>query len=147
MYERLKERLIKEEGKKTRLYRDTSQRPGFENRTGKVTIGVGYNIDELGLPDDIIMMLLDRGIEKAEADLLSVFPWTSSLDEARRGVLIDMSVNLGIKKLSEFTHMLEAVASGRYSEASSHMINSLWARQVGFRATRLAEIMRTGKDE
>jgi len=46
------------EGFDKNLYRDTSDRLGFEGKKGKLTIGWGYNIDDKGLPLDICQMLL-----------------------------------------------------------------------------------------
>lgn len=143
--EKLRDRIILSEGKRTRLYRDTSGEIGFEGRTGKVTIGVGYNIDDLGLPDDIIMVLLDRTIKNAERDLSRNLPWTDGLDDARREVLVEMCFNLGIKKLMDFHVTLLAVKDGRYADASKAMLISRWADQVGDRAKNLAKIMEKGE--
>lgn len=145
MSETLRNRLILEEGKKNKLYRDTSKKTGFEGRSGKVTIGVGYNIDDLGLPDDIILLLLDRSIAKAEQDLARALPWVSSLDEARREVLVDMVFNMGIETVLEFHTTLFLIQTHDFEGAASRMLQSAWADQVGDRAKRLAEIMRTGR--
>jgi lysozyme len=51
---------------------------------------------------------------------------------------------MGLAGLLQFTNTLAAVREGRYEDAASGMLTSLWARQVGPRATRLAEMMRTG---
>ena len=45
MSETLRDRLVREEGKRNRLYRDTSDKSGFEGRKGQISIGIGYNID------------------------------------------------------------------------------------------------------
>jgi lysozyme len=55
-----------------------------------------------------------------------------------------MTFNLGWSALSRFHHFLEALHKGDYEEAANEMLASLWARQVGERAKRLATQMRTG---
>lgn len=147
--ETLKDRLIRTEGKRNKIYRDTSDKIGFEGKKGKVTVGVGYNIDDLGLPDDIIMMLLDRTIQKATDDLLKYLPWTGNIDWPRKSVLIDMCFNMGIgdstKGLLSFKNTLKLIEEGKYTEASDNMLKSKWATQVGSRAANLARIMKTGE--
>jgi lysozyme len=61
-------------------------------------------------------------------------------------VLLDMSFNLGIVGLLRFKNTLATIRRGDYSKAAAMMLDSLWARQVGKRAVRLAEMMRTGTD-
>lgn len=62
----------------------------------------------------------------------------------RQAVLCSMAFNLGKTKLLEFTNTLRAVKEGRYADAAKGMRNSLWAKQVGNRAERLATLMEQG---
>lgn len=134
------------EGFSKTLYRDTSDKIGFEGKKGKVTIGWGYNIDDKGLPIDILQMLLDRTIQEARNDLSEHFPWTNELDNVRREVLVEMMFNLGLSTFSAFKSTLSAVEKGDYKLASLHMLDSLWAKQVGERAKKLAFKMEFGKE-
>ncbi len=145
MSETLKDRLIRTEGKRSKLYRDTSGQIGFEGKPGKVSIGIGYNIDDNGLPDDIIYMLLDRSIQKATNDLNRYLPWTATLDWPRKSVLIDMIFNMGIGTVLKFHLTLDHIKHGEYREAAKEMRNSLWYRQVKIRAENLCRIMETGE--
>lgn len=134
------------EGFSNKIYRDTSERIGFENKKGKVTVGWGYNIDDKGLPTDICQMLLDREISAATDDLINNYSWVSGLDSVRREVLIEMMYNLGLGKFRAFKMTLSAIENGDYKLASEHMLDSLWAKQVGIRAIRLAKKMETGRE-
>lgn len=142
----LKEHIKLSEGFSKKLYRDTSERIGFENKPGKLTIGWGYNIDDKGLPIDILEILLNREIVAATDDLINNFPWVSELDSVRRDVLIEMMYNLGLKTFSAFKGTLSAVEKGDYKLAALHMLDSLWAKQVGVRANRLAKKMEFGNE-
>lgn len=142
----LKDSIKKFEGFSNRLYRDTADKIGFEGKKGKITIGWGYNIDDLGLDTDICEMLLDRSINRAEKALAINYPWTDNLDEARKEVLLDMIFNMGIATFSAFKATLAAVEKGDYKLAALHMLDSLWAKQVGIRAKKLAHKMEFGKE-
>ena len=67
------------------------------------------------------------------------------LGDVRQAVVVDMSFNLGLTRFSQFTQTLKAISAGNYAAASSYMLDSKWARQVGPRAQRLAKMMRTGE--
>lgn len=111
---------------------------------GKETIGIGRNLTDRGLSKDEVYYLLTNDINIAIGDLTDSYPWFASLDSVRREVLINMCFNLGIIKLSTFKQTLSAIQSGNYSLAHDCMLESLWAKQVGDRATRLATEMKTG---
>ena len=71
--------------------------------------------------------------------------WFKTLDDARQNVLVNMAFNLGVAGLMSFKNMLEYVFHYEYDDAAKEMLNSKWARQVGYRAQELAEQMRTGE--
>lgn len=135
MITNVRDELIQDERLKLRPYRDT---------VGKITIGVGRNLDDVGISGEEAMMLLDNDLARAEAGLKAALPWTSQLDEARFAVLVNMSFNLGLRGLLGFKHFLASVEQGDWKMASLNMINSAWAVQVGDRAKRLANRMLTG---
>ena len=57
--------------------------------------------------------------------------------------MMNMAFNMQGKLLT-FVDTLAAMKRGDYAAAADGMLNSLWARQVGARATRLAAMMRSG---
>ena len=77
--------------------------------------------------------------------VLDRFPWAADLAPARLAVLVNMAFNLGITGLAAFSRTLAHVAAGQYAEASTEMLASLWAKQVGNRAKELSRQMRTGE--
>lgn len=115
---------------------------------GWTTIGVGRLIDKRKggrLRDDEIEYLLQNDITEKTDELIRRLPWAADLDEARKGVLINMAFNLGVSGLLGFRKTLALIEAGDYTKASVEMLDSRWARQVKGRAARLSEQMRTGK--
>ena len=82
-------------------------------------------------------------ISQARTWMLSHFPWANALDDARFGALLNLSYNLGGKLLG-FHKALSAFEAGDYEGAAREFADSAWKTQVGDRATRLCEQIRTG---
>ena len=83
---RLEAQLVKHEGLRLVPYTDT---------VGKLTIGVGHNLDDKGLSPEAIAFILEKDIDDAEYDARSLFPNFDDLSDARKAVLIQMAFNLG----------------------------------------------------
>jgi lysozyme len=130
----LQKQLCLHEGVKLEPYKCTA---------GKLTIGVGRNIEDIGISEEEAMFLLDSDIARVRDELDRALPWWSGLSEARRNVLIDMCFNLGISRLLQFKNALTAIEEGRYDDGATEMLDSRWAKQVGARAENLAEAMRS----
>ena len=88
---------------------------------------------------------LAEDLNTAADEVDRAFPWAESMGVVRWSVLVNMAFNMGIERLSEFHMMLAAAQAGDFEEAAAQMLNSLWASQVGDRATQLAQQMRTGE--
>lgn len=132
--EKLRAQLVLHEGLRLRPYLDS---------VGKMTIGVGRNLDDRGITRDEAMTLLEHDIREAIEDL-ETFPSFAALDPIRQRVLVDMRFNLGPSRFRGFKRTLAAVAAGDYVTAASQMRASLWYRQVKARGVRLANMMETG---
>lgn len=149
----LRSELIRDEGLRLKAYRDS---------VGKLSIGVGRNLDDVGIrPDetralgitkatavkygitnDQAMVLLNSDIYVAEGELDKRIPWWRNLDDVRQRVLMNMVFNMGITTLMTFKNTLNNIGNGNYAAAADSMSKSLWARQVGPRAERLIDLMR-----
>jgi lysozyme len=116
----------------------------YRDSVGKLTIGVGRNLDDVGLRPDEIDLMLENDIGEAEGDARELFPSFDALSDARKAVLLNMCFNLGRSRLSAFHKFRAAVADGDWERAAAEMIESKWAAQVGIRAQRLAKQMREG---
>ena len=128
--------LKKHEGIRFSPYRDT---------VGKLTIGVGHNLDDKPLTKRAVDLILEDDITDTVNDLDSRLPWWRSMDETRQLVIADMCFNMGIGVLLGFKNTLVAMKEGRYTDAAVAMGQSKWAEQVGPRATSLISMMKFGK--
>lgn len=122
-----------DEGYEAKPYRDTQ---------GKLTIGIGRNLDDVGISPAEADMLLQNDIDSAMRSLDIIYPSARKLDQARYHVLVNMTFNMGINKMRQFKKMFAALDQHDYETVSQEMLNSRWAKQVGKRAVRLARIMK-----
>lgn len=134
--EKVKSALRKEEGFSQFLYKDNE---------GYNSIGYGFNLDTVGMYENEAEFILDNRLKLIVAKLFFHFPFFDELNEARQFVLADMGYNLGIEKLLTFHNLLFALQEYNYVNAAQEMLDSKWAQQVGERAVKLADIMRTGE--
>lgn len=111
---------------------------------GRLTVGVGRNLEDRGLSDAEIDTLLSSDIAVAKEDVTRGIPWALALSPVRLSVLHQMCFNLGWPKLRGFTRTLAAMRRGDYAAAAEGMRHSIWYRQVGARAERLAQLMERG---
>lgn len=117
----------------------------YTDSVGKLTIGSGRNLDDKGITQEESDYLLSNDISAAWLSLVSRLECFSRLDTVRQAVLLDMAVNLGTDGLLKFRKTLVLVAGGKYREAATEMLDSVWARQVGRRAERLSRMMASGE--
>lgn len=132
---RLSKQLEIDEGRRRRLYKDT---------VGKWTIGVGRNIEDRGLRDDEIDLMLSNDIDEAVGIARALLPNFDKLDDVRQEVVTNMALNLGMTRLSGFKQFLAALMRFDFQRATAEMMDSKWYEQVGDRGKRLAYAMREG---
>lgn len=120
----------------------------YQDHLGYWTIGVGRLIDQRkggGLSPDEVDYLLRNDIEAKTREVLAALPWVKDLNEPRQAVLIGMAFQMGTAGLLGFKNTLSLVKAGRYTEAATGMLNSLWAQQTPGRASRMARQMQLGE--
>ena len=140
MYEKIKEEIVKHEGKINKIYLD---------HLGNATFGVGH----LVLPTDD----LQEGVEYDDAKIMELFErdFNQALQDARTfikeenidpvafGCVINMAYQLGLPRLLKFKNFQYHLNKCEYESASSEMLDSRWAKQTPNRANELAETMRS----
>lgn len=135
------DQLLRDEGFRSTPYFDTK---------GIKTVGIGHNLEANPLPGEQYPMTVSRAKEVLAQDVARItsklesdLPWVTGLPESIRGVLQNMSFNMGAKGLEAFHHMLADIQAGNYVQAAVEGTNSAWYVQVGDRAKRLMEQLRT----
>ena len=142
----LREMLIRHEGLRLRPYDDAT---GKQHRTGvpirgKLTIGVGRNLDDVGITRAEALTLLDHDIAKVRRDVNRALLWFRGLNRVRQNVVLNMVFNLGLPRFRTFKNTVAAIKEKRWDDAANEMLNSRWERQVKGRARELARMMRRG---
>ena len=127
--------LMVDEGFRSKPYKDT---------VGKLTIGYGRNLEDRGITEREAYKLLKNDAYEVMTQLDKVFPWWSTLTASRQCAVANMGFNLGIKGLLKFKRMLKALEEKKYHTAAEEALDSKWAKQVGDRAERIANIIRWG---
>lgn len=136
---KLIEMLRRHEGVETHAY---------ECSEGKITVGVGRNIDQaggMGLSEDEVDYLLQNDIERVIKELAAEYPWFNGLDDVRKDAMIDIAFNLGATRLRGFRRALTAMEAGNYKDAATEFLDSRWAKQVGGRAIELTDMIASGE--
>jgi lysozyme len=128
--------LIRHEGLLLKPYRCTA---------GKLTIGVGRNLDDVGISEQEALAMLRSDIAKAKIALIKDPQWPlAELDTVRQMVLVNMCFQLGKRRLDGFKKFRAAVVDHDWQEAAVQMKDSRWYRQTTKRADELIEMMKTG---
>lgn len=130
---KLKEDLERDEGLRLKPYVDT---------VGKTTIGIGRNLDDIGISEEEARHLLDNDVEWVIEELDRTMPWWLTMPEPAQRALANMAFNMGLPTLKLFRNMLAALQAGDYRKAADEALDSRWARQVGSRAERIAALYR-----
>tara|TARA_R110000796_G_scaffold80193_1_gene177532 strand:+ start:63 stop:476 length:414 start_codon:yes stop_codon:yes gene_type:complete len=132
----IKDLLVLHEGMRNKPYEDTN---------GHLTIGVGRNLDSMGLTDDEVYYLLKNDISRCEKELTESFDWFAGLIDIRKEAMINICFNIGITSLRRFKKALSAMEAKDYPLAAKEFLDSLWASQVGQRAITVTNMIRTGE--
>jgi lysozyme len=111
---------------------------------GVWTIGYGRNLQVLKITAGQAEKWLREDIETAHLEAERFPEWEYLNTVARRNVFVEMVFNLGASRLRGFGKMLEAIRSSDWAEAAVQMLDSKWARQVGYRAKSLSGVMESG---
>ena len=142
----LQQQLIRDEGVKLFVYDDATGAPIVPGShvEGHPTIGIGRALDVHGISMSEALYLNNNDIKDVQNGLLDSLPWLANLDMVRFAALENMAFNLGVNGLLGFTETLAAIKQGNYELAAEDMLQSEWAQQVGDRANRLAQQIKTG---
>ena len=132
---KVRQMLVNDEGYRQFPYKCTA---------GKLSIGIGRNLQDRGISKDEAYFLLNTDIDYFAEFLEQKLPFFNELTENRQNVLINMCFNLGTTGFMKFRKMLEHVKNHDYEKAVLEMRRSKWVSQVPNRAKRLCDMMLEG---
>lgn len=141
LLEQMKQQLMRDEGSKI----VNGRHYPYTDTVGKTTVGWGRNLTDRGLSEDEAQLMLENDVVIAIGELVARFPWFEHLDEVRQGALVNLCFNMGSARLAKFHTTLGFLRAGNYENASISLLQSKYADQVGNRALRVAEQIRSGQ--
>lgn len=127
----LRDDLIRDEGVRLKPYRCPA---------GKLSLGVGRNLDDVGISQVEAEYLLDNDIARVQRQLADALPWLKNRNLNIERALGNMCFQLGIGGLLKFKKMLAYLEEGDYASARKEALDSAWAKQTPERAKRVVEL-------
>ena len=121
----------------------------YKCSAGKLTIGYGRNLEDVGISKEEADAMFDKDFTKAMEGAAKILQeeGITSLHKQRFYVLTDMVFNLGYTGTKKFKKLLYALKKGLYDDAAKEMLDSQWAVQVGSRAIKLAAMMKDARND
>ena len=112
---------------------------------GKLSIGIGRNIEDIGISLQEAQLLLRNNLEETEKDLARHWPWYTRLSPGRQRALANFHFNVGPGTFRDFTATLGLLARGDFAgAAAAFRTNRNYFRDVGPRAERIAVLLEHG---
>ena len=137
---KLREQLKIDEGVKYEVYDD---------HLGYKTFGIGHLVkttdEEYGWPvgtpvsEKRVNSVFDKDVETYIDESKKVFGNLEDMPQEAQQVLVNMCFNMGAPRLSQFKKFIKAIHDEDWKTASVEMLDSRWSNQVGDRANRLSD--------
>lgn len=113
----------------------------YEDTTGNTTIGIGRNLDAVGISLDEAHYMLHNDIRRAMASLDAIAPWWRTLPHDPAMAMVDLCFNMGGARLAKFGQFLGLMRRGQFVAAAADLQTTLWWSQVGTRGPRVAALL------
>lgn len=99
---------------------------------GKMTIGIGRNLNAKPLSNNAIYYLFLEDLSDAICDARMVLGYDAfeRLSFPRKAALINLAFNMGATRLATFKRMLKAIREENWERAAVELLDSKWASQV-----------------
>ena len=130
---RLKEMIKRHEGYSSKPYRCPA---------GKLTIGYGRNLDEVGIYADEAELMLENDIRRAVQALMQIFPDFISFPPRKQEALVDLMYNIGVGSFLTFKKMIAAIKAKDWNAAANELQDSKYCGQVPSRCKELVHILK-----
>ena len=127
--DRLTQQLMVHEGLKLQPYKCTA---------GKLTIGVGRNLDDVGITEAEAKFMLEGDIARCMGECVREFDWFVDSPELIKEAVINLVFNMGISRFRKFKKTIKHLSKKEYTLAGAELLNSRYAEQVPKRAEEIA---------
>ncbi len=124
--------LIVDEGLRLKPYRCTA---------GKLTIGIGRNLDDVGISEEEAIFMCERDISRCVVSAETIFKEFWYFSEERQRAIVNMIFNLGESRFKTFGKMIAAIRAKQWDQAALEAKSSKWYNQVGSRAVRIVKML------
>jgi len=116
----------------------------YKDSLGVWTVGYGRNIESVPFNQAEVDLMFKNDFHRASmgAETFIVYGF---LNEARKGVMVEMIFQLGIGGVRKFKKFLDAALQKRWAVAANEMIDSKWHSQTKKRCEMLADIFERGE--
>ncbi len=143
----LEDQLRRDEDERQYAYDDATGKTLVKGTTlqANLTIGVGRNLSAKGVSQKERDFLLDNDIQDATVALEANFPWAMDLDEVRKGALLNLIFNMGVRGLSGFQQFLAAIQAKDWQTAKAELLDSAADHEEPQRISRLALQIENGE--
>jgi GH24 family phage-related lysozyme (muramidase) len=136
-YAKLLDQVIRIEGARLGPYRDA---------TGNLIVAPQHYLEALGVSGGP-MTVLEADVRAVARELEERWPVVGRVDDVRYRVLVHIAFNIGVRGVLATNRFVGAVELGSWARAAKEMLISQWADQEPHRATVLAAMVRTGRDD
>jgi len=118
----------------------------YECTAGKKTIGIGFNLDDVGLSLDESQVILNMRLQKISDQLTDKISCYANLNDARKSALCDMAYQLGVSGLMSFKKSIAKLEAGEYQAAANEFLDSKWAiKDTPVRAAKITNMIYSGE--
>jgi len=107
---------------------------------GKLTIGIGRNIQEVGITKKEALYLLKNDLLECLSDLGRIFG-DQEIPNNKLKALVDMRFCLGPVKFRKFKKMIVAVKAEDWQAAAKEAEDSLWYKEVKSRGPKVIKLL------
>jgi len=132
MHQSIKDYIMSNEGVRKYPYRCSA---------GKLTIGIGRNLEDKGLSDSEVMYLFDNDLQDTQDSAESIFEDFSQYTIEEQTVILDMLFNLGTTRFKTFKKFIRAIKERDLKEAARQIEQSAYFHQVPNRARRNVKML------
>jgi len=129
----------------------------YPDTLGNSSIGYGFNKDANQYPQEILPYidnenhitlevaeyLLHTETENAYKSAMRIFPDFDHYPRRKQAALVNMIYNMGVGSFLTFKNTIQHIKNCEWQRASTNILLSKYAKQVGKRAERIADVLRS----